>query len=98
MPPTFYVAAALLLCPPGFAATLTGRIVQDHSNAPVPSAELRVYRTGTPGLTAHLETDGDFRFHAAGLPPGEYASKSPGRTISAPPSALNLPTPRQLPS
>ena len=54
------------------AATLDGRIVEDHSGNPLASVEVRVYRTGQKTLAAHLETDGSGRFHAENLPDGEY--------------------------
>lgn len=54
------------------AATLAGRIVEDHSGVPLPSAEVRVYRIGAPGLAADLETDGEGRFQASELPEGDY--------------------------
>jgi protocatechuate 3,4-dioxygenase beta subunit len=54
------------------AATLDGRVVEDHSGNPLASIEVKVYRTGQKTLAAHLETDGSGRFHAENLPDGEY--------------------------
>src|SRR5262245_53207245 len=54
------------------ADTLAGKVVEDHSNRPLASVELRVYRAGQRLLAAELETDLEGRFSAAGLPPGEY--------------------------
>jgi hypothetical protein len=54
------------------AATLDGRVVEDHSGNPLASVELRVYRVGQPTLAAHLETDGSGGFHIPNLPDGEY--------------------------
>src|SRR5258708_31386231 len=54
------------------AATIKGRIVEDHSGSPVPSASVRIVKTGVRGLQADLETDGDGRFDAPELTAGEY--------------------------
>src|ERR1700687_4872749 len=62
-----YVLARL----PG-AATITGRIVEDHSGSPVASAGVRIVKVGVRGLQADLETDGDGRFDAPELSEGEY--------------------------
>lgn len=78
-PPRLPALAALLFdpfLPPPQAripsATITGKVIADHSGAPVASAEVHVYKTGTAGLAADLETDGDGRFSASELEPGEY--------------------------
>ena len=57
---------------PASAATITGKVVADHSSAPVASAEVRFYASGVSGLAADLETDADGRFSAPGLPEGDY--------------------------
>jgi hypothetical protein len=54
------------------AATLSGRVVDDHAGAAVASADVRVFKTGVRAVAAELETDGEGRFHAEGLPDGEY--------------------------
>jgi hypothetical protein len=54
------------------AATLSGRVVDDHAGSAVASADVRVFQTGTRRVTAELETDAEGRFHAEGLPDGEY--------------------------
>jgi 5-hydroxyisourate hydrolase-like protein (transthyretin family) len=54
------------------AATISGRIVEDHSGSPVASASVRIVKTGVRGLQADLETDGDGRFDAPELTEGEY--------------------------
>jgi hypothetical protein len=54
------------------ADTLQGKVVEDHSNNPLASVEVRVYRVGVRQLAADLETDTEGRFTAAGLPAGEY--------------------------
>jgi hypothetical protein len=54
------------------AATISGRIVEDHSGSPVASASVRIVKTGVRVLQADLETDGDGRFDAPELTPGDY--------------------------
>src|SRR6185436_12919245 len=56
----------------GMAEMLAGRVVEDHSNNPLASVELRVYRIGQQHLAAELETDTAGHFIAEGLLPGEY--------------------------
>ena len=78
-PPRMPALGALLfdpfIPPPQAAApgaTITGKVIADHSGAPVASAEVHFYRTGTVGLAADLETDVDGKFSASELDPGEY--------------------------
>ena len=47
-------------------------MVEDHSGNPLASVELRLARDGARQLTADLETDTSGRFHAEGIPPGDY--------------------------
>ena len=54
------------------ADTLQGLVVEDHSNNPLASVEVRVYRVGVRQLAADLETDSSGRFTADGLPAGDY--------------------------
>src|SRR6266478_9967756 len=54
------------------AATIRGRIVEDHSGSPVASAGVRIVKVGVHGLQADLETDGDGRFDAPELTEGDY--------------------------
>src|SRR5260370_5856257 len=54
------------------AATISGRIVENHSGSPVASASVRIVKTGVRGLQADLETDGDGRFDAPELTAGEF--------------------------
>ena len=54
-----------------FAGALGGRIVDDNSGNPIASVEVSVHRAGD-GVVAELETDGDGRFEAPELPPGDY--------------------------
>src|SRR5215467_1783418 len=67
-------AAAILVwaCLPTSAATLDGRVVEDHTGNPLASVELRVHRAGQRTLAAHLETDTSGAFHAENLPDGDY--------------------------
>src|SRR6185436_14982696 len=51
---------------------LEGRVVEDSSGNPIATAELRFHRAGQRELAADLDTDREGRFHAPGLPPGEY--------------------------
>ena len=53
-------------------ATLQGRVIEDHSGSPVASASVRMVTASLTGLAADLETDGQGRFEAPGLPEGEY--------------------------
>ncbi|HLK62848.1 MAG TPA: carboxypeptidase-like regulatory domain-containing protein [Bryobacteraceae bacterium] len=54
------------------ADTLRGLVVEDHTNNPLASVEVRVYQVGVRQLAADLETDSTGRFAAEGLPAGEY--------------------------
>ena len=57
---------------PACAATLEGRILEDRGGEAVPSASVRMTTPGLQGLAADLETDGQGRFEAPGLPAGDY--------------------------
>src|SRR5258707_1276586 len=61
-----------LLISPCTAEDLEGKIVEDSSGRPLPSAGLRVHRAGFRELTAELETDAEGRFKASDLPAGDY--------------------------
>ena len=54
------------------AATIDGRVVERQSRNPIASAEVRIRKPGAPSILADLETDGNGRFHAPDLPPGDY--------------------------
>jgi hypothetical protein len=54
------------------AATVKGKITEDHSGSPVASASVRIAKVGVRGLQADLETDGEGRFEAAELTEGDY--------------------------
>jgi hypothetical protein len=62
----------VLLACSASAASISGRVVADHSDAAVASAEVRFYKTGLTGLAADLDTDGEGRFSASELPEGDY--------------------------
>src|ERR1035438_4584767 len=68
-------AAALVLfalAVPALAQEIDGRGLDDPSGEPLASAELRFHKAGMRELAADLETERDGRFHASGLPAGEY--------------------------
>lgn len=66
------VLALVLAAGTAWSATLTGRVVEDHTGLPLASATVRVSRPGQSFLAAELETDREGRFQAADLPEGEY--------------------------
>jgi len=57
---------------PVLAQEIDGRVLEDSSGEPLVNAELRFHQAGMRELAADLETDRDGRFHAAGIPAGEY--------------------------
>src|SRR4051794_39585243 len=63
---------AVLFSVAGFADTLAGKVLEDHSGIPLASVELRIQKVGERQLAAELETDSSGQFRAAGLAPGEY--------------------------
>jgi protocatechuate 3,4-dioxygenase beta subunit len=66
------VIALVLAACAVWGATLTGRVVEDHTGLPLASATVRVSQPGQSFLAAELETDREGRFEAADLPEGEY--------------------------
>ena len=66
------LALLLLSIAPLAAQTLDGKVIQDDSNALLASVELRIGKDGARQLVADLETGADGRFHAEGIPPGDY--------------------------
>lgn len=62
--------AALASCASAYA--IDGRVVQDRTGAPLASVEVRIAKTGVPGLIADLETDAAGRFTLPDLTAGEY--------------------------
>ena len=75
MPEKAALTVALVVTAMAYAARseeLAGKVLQDHSGAPVASADVRVYKIGARGLAADLETDGEGHFEAQGLSAGDY--------------------------
>ncbi len=66
------VAFASMMARSGQAEPIDGRVLEDHSGAPVISADVRVFKLGAREVVADLDTDGDGRFRAPDLAPGEY--------------------------
>lgn len=67
--------AVLILLAIAFSALaqdVDGRVLEDHSGEPLATAELRFHKIGMRELAADLETERDGRFHASGLPAGDY--------------------------
>lgn len=54
------------------AAALSGRVVEDDSNAPLASVDVRLSKTGQPRLVADLDTDVSGNFTVPDLSPGDY--------------------------
>ena len=54
------------------AQDVAGRVLEDNSGEPLVNAELRFHKAGMRELAADLDTERDGRFHASGLPAGEY--------------------------
>src|SRR5438067_13002971 len=54
------------------AQVLEGIVIEDHTNAPVSLAEVRVVQASTLNVIAELETNGQGRFRSPILAPGEY--------------------------
>src|SRR5260370_36927669 len=68
----FIVAAFLLIRATALADDIQGKVVQDHTGAPLPSAEIKIWKPGMRTLLADLETDREGHFRAPGLPAGDY--------------------------
>src|ERR1035441_2973867 len=62
----------LALTIPAVAQELDGRVLEDTSGEPLATAELRFHKAGMRELAADLGTERAGRFHASGLPAGEY--------------------------
>src|ERR1051325_2345553 len=65
-------AAILFATASAFADGIAGQVFEDHSGAPLPSADLKFRRAGVRGLAAELETDREGKFLAPALPAGDY--------------------------
>jgi len=66
------VLVLLALAVPALSQDVDGRVLEDSSGEPLANAELRFHKSGMRELAADLETERDGRFHASGLPAGEY--------------------------
>src|SRR5258706_4741596 len=62
----------VLILTPALADDIQGKVLQDHTGAALPSAEIKIWKPGVRILAADLETDREGRFRAPGLPAGEY--------------------------
>jgi hypothetical protein len=84
-----WVFFALLTSAIAHAQLLSGRIVEDHTNTPLPSVNVRVARPGEKFLAADLETDREGLFQAT-LPAGNYRLEiaRPGYTSTKMPITL----------
>ncbi len=65
-----------------------GRVIEDHTGAPLAGAELRVAKAGAQTLIAELETDSAGAFPLPDLPEGEYRLRRPSR-ITRPPRSVS---------
>lgn len=65
-------ALVFLAAVPVLAQDTDGRVLEDSSGDPLINAELRFHKAGMGELAADLETERDGRFHASGIPAGEY--------------------------
>ena len=66
------IVANFVLIPGACADDIQGKVLQDHTGNPLPSAEIKIWKPGVRTLAADLETDREGRFRAPGLPAGEY--------------------------
>ena len=73
-PPHPLFALALVALAPHIvrASVLSGRVVEDNSNAPLASVDVRLSKTGQPRLVADLDTDVSGNFTVPDLTPGDY--------------------------
>ena len=60
------------LSPILYGAGLSGKVVEDQTNGPLASVDVRLSKTGQPRLVADLDTDPAGNFNVPRLPPGEY--------------------------
>src|SRR6185437_9736876 len=87
--PLLAVLIPLSLLP---AQDFSGTVIEDATGEPIPSAEVKVHKTGMRELIADLDTGKTGHFAASGLPAGEY-------TIDVlKPNHLTTSFPIQLPS
>jgi hypothetical protein len=57
---------------PACGAVFSGRVLEDHSGAPLPRVEIRITRSDAPGTVAETETDGQGHFQTPDLPAADY--------------------------
>ena len=62
----------LVACMPAIAGTIRGRVLEDHTNTPIPIAGVKVIQMQTHKVLAELDSDRQGRFETQDLPPGEY--------------------------
>ncbi len=68
-----YLFVGLVVAAVGLGASgIEGRIIEDHSNSPLASVNVRISKIGVRELAADLETDREGHFEAPGLPAGDY--------------------------
>ena len=70
--PAIVILAVIAAATPILTQEVGGRVLEDTSGEPLASAELKFHKAGMRELAADLETEHDGRFHASGLPAGEY--------------------------
>jgi 5-hydroxyisourate hydrolase-like protein (transthyretin family) len=63
---------AALCTLPLYADAVAGRVLEDHSGAPLPRTEVRLFQPDGPGTVAEAETDAAGHFGIQGLAAGEY--------------------------
>jgi hypothetical protein len=73
------------------AEVFEGQVVEDHSNRPLPSVQVRVRQAGKAGLVADLETNAAGRFSSPDLPSGEYQIEVSRRGYATSDFHLRLP-------
>jgi uncharacterized protein (DUF2141 family) len=64
--------SAALCALPLHAGVFAGRVLEDHTGAPLPRTEIRVFRPDARGPVVETETDSEGRFRLPGLSPTEY--------------------------
>ncbi len=70
--PLFALALLAIATNSAIAGALSGRVVQDDSNSPLASVDVRLSKTGQPRLVADLDTDVSGNFAVPDLIPGDY--------------------------
>jgi len=57
---------------PASGTVFSGRVLEDHSGAPLPRVEIRSTRSNAPGAVAETETNGQGQFQTPDLPAADY--------------------------